>query len=93
MNRHVEVSAPWQLAKDAARGDELDRVLYDLADGLRAVAVALHSYLPSASEQILRALRASADPSWDGVAYGVTGAVEGIEPAAPLFPRIDVAPA
>ncbi len=90
LNRHVEVSAPWQLAKDPANDAELDRVLYDLTDGLRAVAVALHAYLPSASEQILQALCVPVDFSWDGVAYGSTGAVEGIEPAAPLFPRIDV---
>ena len=38
--------APWQLAKDEARADELDRVLYDLVDGLRAVAVALAAYVP-----------------------------------------------
>ena len=46
LNRHVEASAPWQLAKDETRAAELDAVLYDLVDGLRAVAVALSPYLP-----------------------------------------------
>src|SRR5436189_1919038 len=31
LNRHVEQTTPWELAKDEARADELDRVLYDLA--------------------------------------------------------------
>ena len=30
LNRHVEQNAPWKLAKDEAKADELDRVLYDL---------------------------------------------------------------
>ena len=89
LNRHVEATAPWQLAKDEARADELDRVLYDLADGLRAVAVALAAYLPTTSARILEALGQPASVSWDEVAYGRTRAVEGLEPAAPLFPRVD----
>jgi len=89
LNRHVEATAPWQLAKDDARAEELDRVLYDLADGLRAVAVALAAYLPDTSGQILAALGQSSVLEWDEVAYGRARAVEGIEPAAPLFPRVD----
>jgi methionyl-tRNA synthetase len=89
LNRHVEITAPWQLAKDEERSAELDRTLYDLADGLRAVAVALGSYLPETSERILEALRQPADLAWEGVAYGRTGEVEGIEPAPPLFPRVE----
>jgi methionyl-tRNA synthetase len=89
LNRHVEATAPWQLAKDEDRAEELDRVLYDLADGLRAVAVALASYLPSTSARILEALGQPPDVAWDEVGYGRTRAVEGLEPAAPLFPRVD----
>ena len=89
LNRHVEASAPWQLAKDEARAGELDRVLYDLVDGLRAVAVALAAYVPDTSSRILQALGQPGDLAWDRVAYGRTEAVEGIEPAAPLFPRVD----
>jgi methionyl-tRNA synthetase len=89
LNRHVEATAPWQLAKDDGRAAELDRVLYDLADGLRAVSVALASYLPETSPRILAALGQSSSLDWAEVAYGrATAAVE-IEPAAPLFPRVD----
>jgi methionyl-tRNA synthetase len=90
LNRHVEATTPWTLAKDPARADELDRVLYDLADGLRAVAVALHAYLPEASARILDALHTGGEIAWEGVAYGRTSAVVGIEPAPPLFPRIEL---
>jgi methionyl-tRNA synthetase len=90
LNRFVEEQAPWQLAKDDALHESLERTLYDLADGLRAVAVALASYLPETSARILAALGGDpADSDWAGVAYGVTPARTGIAAADPLFPRID----
>jgi methionyl-tRNA synthetase len=89
LNRFVEARAPWQLAKDEALRDELDRTLYDLVDGIRAVAVALSSYLPETSARILEAIGQPPDLSWDGVVYGRTAEVDGIEAAPPLFPRID----
>jgi methionyl-tRNA synthetase len=89
LNRHVELHKPWELAKDEAQAGELDRVLYELADGLRVVAVALHSYVPETSARILEALGQPPDVSWEQVAPGRTVAATGIEPAAPLFPRVD----
>jgi methionyl-tRNA synthetase len=89
LNRYVEQTKPWELAKDEARADELDRALYDLADGLRVAAVALSAFLPRTAPQILRALGQSQDLRWENVAYGRTAAAEGVEPAAPLFPRVD----
>jgi methionyl-tRNA synthetase len=56
LNRYVEERAPWQLAKDTTKSEELDRTLYDLADGLRAVAIALAAYLPETAPRILSAL-------------------------------------
>ena len=71
LNRHVEATAPWQLAKDEARADELDAVLYDLADGVRAVAVALSPYLPRDRAADPRARSASpSSSSSSGSPYG-----------------------
>ncbi|MFN8188558.1 MAG: methionine--tRNA ligase [Gaiellales bacterium] len=89
LNRHVEQTRPWELAKDDALGADLDRVLYDLTDGLRAVAVALASVLPETAPRILEALRQPASLSWDLVAAGATRAVDGVQPAEPLFPRVE----
>ena len=89
LNRHVEQTKPWELAKDEARAADLDRVLYDLADGLRVAAVALSPYLPATAPRILEALNQSQDIAWENVDASKTAAVAGIEPAAPLFPRVD----
>jgi methionyl-tRNA synthetase len=89
LNRHVERTAPWELAKDEARAEELDRVLYELADGLRALAIALAAFVPETSERILAALGQPHDLGWERIAAGHAVEVGGIEPAAPLFPRVD----
>ena len=68
LNREVETTAPWQLAKDESRADDLDRVLYDLVDGLRAVAVALSAYVPETAAAILSALQQPAALDWSLVA-------------------------
>ena len=93
LNRYVEEQRPWELAKDEARADDLDRVLYGLADGLRAAAVALSAYLPETAPKILEALRQPGDLGWEEVAAGRARAVDGIEAAQPLFPRVEQAPA
>ena len=91
LNREVETTAPWQLAKDEARADELDRVLYDLVDGLRAVAVALVGLHPGHGGGDPRRARGSPPRvDWSLVAYGLTGETDGIEAAPPLFPRLEL---
>jgi methionyl-tRNA synthetase len=89
LNALVEERKPWELAKDESGAEELDRTLYELADGLRAVAVALLPYLPETAPLILEALRQQTEQSWDEIAPGRTVAAEGIEPATPLFPRVE----
>jgi methionyl-tRNA synthetase len=89
LNRHVEQTKPWELAKEDARAAELDRVLYDLADGLRVAAVALSAYLPRTAPLILQLLGQSQELGWENVEAGRTAPVDGIGPAPPLFPRVD----
>ena len=43
LNRYVEESAPWKLAKDPEQADVLDTTLRSLAEGLRVLTVLLHA--------------------------------------------------
>ena len=61
LNRYVEQTKPWELAKDPEREADLDRALFELADGLRIAAVALSPYLPETATSILTALGQSTD--------------------------------
>jgi methionyl-tRNA synthetase len=85
LNRYVEEQAPWQLARDDARTDDLDRVLATLVEGLRVVAVLLHPYLPASTGKLLDALGAP-DVALSGARLGA-GSVGRISQLQPLFPK------
>jgi methionyl-tRNA synthetase len=89
LNRHVERSKPWELAKHEDRAADLDTVLFDLADGVRSVAVALWAYLPETAPAILRSLGQPDHIGWEAVRPGRLAPAGGIEPAPPLFPRVE----
>jgi methionyl-tRNA synthetase len=85
LNRYVEEQAPWTLAKDPDRAQDLDRVLRTLAEGLRVVAVLLVPWIPGSADKLLAALGAP-DVSLASARFGAvtSGAVEALEP---LFPK------
>ena len=87
LNRYVEERAPWQLAKDPDRAEDLDRVLAALAEGLRVISVLLHPYLPEATSKLLSALGAS-DVSYAAAGFG-QGSIERAEKIEALFPKRD----
>ncbi len=87
LNRYVEERAPWTLAKDPHRADELGGVLASLAEGLRVVSVLLHPYLPVSSTKLLDALGAP-DTSIAAARFGAaTGAARRVGGLEPLFPK------
>jgi methionyl-tRNA synthetase len=85
LNRYVEEQAPWKLAKDLARKQDLDRVLRTLAEGLRIVSVLLAPYLPDSTAKLLEALGAP-DVSFAAASFGA-GAIERVHTIEPLFPK------
>jgi methionyl-tRNA synthetase len=87
LNRYVEEQAPWQLAKDPGRAQELDRVLGTLAEGLRVVSVLLHPYLPDSTERLLAVLGAP-ELSLAGADFGA-GSIGRVQALEPLFPKKD----
>ena len=85
LNRYVEEQAPWQLARDEARAEQLDLVLRTLTEGLRAVTVLLWPYLPASATRLLAALGAP-DLSFAGAELG-RGRLARVRPIEPLFPK------
>jgi methionyl-tRNA synthetase len=85
LNRYVEEQAPWVLARDEARAEDLDRVLSTLVEGLRVVAVLLHPYLPASTGKLLTALGAP-NVALAGAHLGA-GAVGRVTQVEPLFPK------
>jgi methionyl-tRNA synthetase len=85
LNRYVEEQAPWQLAKDPERAQDLDRVLHTLAEGLRVVTVLLAPWIPEASAKLLAAL-GTPDTSLESAALGAR-TIGQTQPLEPLFPK------
>jgi methionyl-tRNA synthetase len=90
LNQYVTAEEPWQLAKDDANEARLDGVLYNLVDGLTALAVALAAFLPETSPRILAGLNQPGELGWHRVRSGVAEEVDGIVAARPLFPKIEL---
>lgn len=85
LNRYVEETQPWVLAKDEADSDRLDQVLYSLAEGLRVLTLLLHPYLPESTAILLEAL---AEPELGLAAYGSRPGGLQLEKIEPLFPKL-----
>jgi len=90
-NRYVEEQQPWVLAKSDQADDvaRLDEALYTLVDTVRALAVLLHPYIPSASAKILDAVGDPGAAGWERAPLGLLPAGTRVRQPEPLFPRID----
>ena len=55
-NKYIDETMPWALAKDEAKKDRLETVLWNLIQGISAGAVLLESFMPSTSKKILEQL-------------------------------------
>jgi methionyl-tRNA synthetase len=90
LNRLVEQRAPWALAKDPARGRELDQTLASLAEGLRVVAILLWAVIPGSASRILAALgQDPADVALERATWGAGAPAARVAPTGPLFPRVE----
>jgi methionyl-tRNA synthetase len=86
LNRFVEETQPWVLAKDEADPERLDEVLYNLVEGLRVVTLLLVPYLPQTSETLLATLD---EESRTLAELGSREGGQKVERVPPLFPKID----
>jgi len=58
VNGFVTEQEPWAIAKDPARDEELNAVLYNTADSIRALAILLHPVMPATTEILWESLGA-----------------------------------
>ena len=70
LNKYIDETEPWLLAKDEAKKDRLSTVLYNLTEGISIGASLLRSFMPGTSENILKQLGADAIPYDDLGSFG-----------------------
>ena len=89
VNRYVDTTQPWALAKQPDARARLDHVLSVLAESLRLLGIVLAPFLPESAAKIRAALGQTAEPTLADARWG------GLTPGAPvtklsgLFPRVD----
>lgn len=93
-NKYIDETTPWVLGKDEARKAELNRVLYDLVESLRAISVMIEPFIPTTARRIWAQLnlpqnfdeiRISNIEGWGKTPVGVK-----INKPEQLFPRIEI---
>ncbi len=91
VNKYVEVSKPWILAKETTTRAKLNEVLYNLAESIRIISVFILPFMPNKAKEIQEQLGlSSANASdriritWGGVKPG-TVVCKGV----PVFPRVE----
>ena len=92
LNKYIDVTAPWVLAKDEEKKPRLATVIYNLLEGLRIVGVSLSSFLPETAEAMRAQLGVSEEAyTWQSIlSYGGLPVGTVLKKGAALFPRIDV---
>ena len=93
-NKYIDETIPWVLGKDEARKAELNRVLYDLVESLRAISVMIEPFIPTTARRIWAQLnlpqnfdeiRISDIEGWGKTPVGIQ-----INKPEQLFPRIEI---
>jgi methionyl-tRNA synthetase len=92
-NRYIENSKPWLLAKDD-KGECLDTILFNLAENIRHLAIAIYPFMPNTANIIMLSLaleeidennfNLDKEKIWGGVKPGSK-----TEKIKQLFPRLD----
>ena len=92
-NKYIDLTAPWLLAKDEANKARLGTVLYNLAECLRIIGVALQPFLTRTSPKIFAQLGITAEAlmSFDSIhTFGLLPVGQKVVKGEALFPRIDM---
>jgi methionyl-tRNA synthetase len=88
LNRYIDATQPWALAKRPDRRDRLTAVLVTLTDALRCLGILLDPFLPDAARRIRGTLGLEAPPRLAEAAFGHPGPVPRVEKLSGLFPRV-----
>ncbi|MFH2045166.1 MAG: methionine--tRNA ligase [Pseudomonadota bacterium] len=93
MNKYVDTTAPWELAKKKSEKKQLEFVIYNLLEGLRIVSGLIYPVMPDTAKTMQHHLGQNPDSkfydlnhlkSWKVLSPGTS-----IPKAITLFPRID----
>jgi len=87
-NRYVDRKAPWTLAGDPGRHDELNAVMYHLIETLRLVTLLISPFMPATAKKCALLFgMTEKDFRKENLVWGKTSDGLSVSRAEPLFPR------
>lgn len=94
LNRHLENTSPWKLAKDPARLPEVSQILLGARECLRITAVLATPFIPESAGRALASMGEDALPQdadvWSSLAWGSGKRSFQLHAISPLFPRLEL---
>ena len=90
-NKYIDETMPWALAKDEAKKDRLEEVLYNLVESITIGACLLEPFMPETTEKILAQLNAEKRSYEELDQFGLyTSGNQVTDQPQILFQRLDV---
>lgn len=89
LNKYIDETMPWALAKDESKKARLGAVLYNLLEGIRYLAILLKPYMPDTSKEILSQLNTDVTDYDSLLTFGGLKVGETVGEPKVLFSRID----
>ena len=92
-NKYIDETMPWALAKDEAKKDELDAVLYNLCESIRIVATLINPMMNDTAKKIYAQLGITDENlmTWESTkTFGLIKENTKVEKGNALFPRLDI---
>jgi len=91
LNKYIDETQPWMLAKTPETHDRLATVLYNLLEGIRISAVLLTPFIPQTSEKIFQQLQTQQTDYQSIMAFGqLESPIQVTASPEILFARIDL---
>ncbi len=94
LNKYIDETAPWILAKNEEDKPRLAAVMYTLLEGIRIVSILLQPFMPRTPEKIWAQIGLEANSAitdWESAAtWGLYPAGAVASKGEPIFPRLDL---
>ena len=93
-NKYIDETMPWALAKDEAKKDELDTVLYNLCESIRIISTLIRPMMETTANKIYNQLGIAGQEeltNWESTnTFGLIGENTKVHKGEALFPRLDI---
>ena len=88
VNRYVDNTAPWKLAKQEGQNERLETVLWTLVESIRVISLLIYPFLPETAREIRRKIGLLPEVDAEDADWGETKPGTAIKKGENLFTRI-----